>query len=148
MQTYARIAAGIVAEIIMIDPEGPPLAERFHADIVAAMMPVPEGLGIVEGWSWDGEAFAAPPTLEALEAPIPSVTARQLRLWLLGQGRTLAQVDAAIDALPVEQRPAAAIEWEYATSYERSHPLIEPLGAALGFSSAEIDAGFRAAATL
>jgi hypothetical protein len=61
MQTYARIAAGTVAELIVIDPEGPPLAERFHADIVAAMVPVPDGAGVAEGWQWDGAAFSPPP---------------------------------------------------------------------------------------
>jgi hypothetical protein len=145
MALYARIQAGSVAELIAVDPEGPALAEQFHPDLVAALVPVPDGTGVAAGWSWNGEAFAAP-TVPV--APIPNVTARQLRLWLVGQGRTLAQVDAAIAALPEGQRDVAAIEWEYASTYERTHPLIGALGAALGFTVEDVDQGFRAAAAL
>lgn len=94
------------------------------------------------------ERAAEEAAVAARPQPVPTVTARQLRLWLVGQGRSLAMVDAAIGALPSEVQAVAQIEWEYATSYDRAHPLIAPLGAALGFSPEDIDAGFRQAATL
>ena len=141
---YARIEAGVVAEII--EGTDVPIADRFHPDIVAGLVAVPDGVSAVAGWLWDGATFSAPvPT--ASPGP-PSITARQLRLWLLSQGRALADVDAAIAALPAEQREPARVEWEYSTAYERDHPLIESIGDALGFTDEEITAGFVAAATL
>jgi len=87
--------------------------------------------------------YVAPP------APIPSITRRQLRLWLLSNGKTDADVRAVIAAIPdPTQRAAALIEWEDATTYERAHPLVTMLGAALGFSAEALDAAFREAAAL
>lgn len=67
-----------------------------------------------------------------------TMTARQARLALLATGK-LSDVPAAINSLPSPQKEQAEIEWEYASSIERSHPFITALGAALGLSNAEID---------
>lgn len=59
---YARIDAGRVAEKPFEIPDGgPPLAERFHPDIVAACVAVPAGVPVAEGWSYTNGAFSAPP---------------------------------------------------------------------------------------
>jgi hypothetical protein len=81
---------------------------------------------------------------------MPTITAAQLRLALLGMGITAAMVEAAIDAMPgaEAQREAARIQWEYATSYQRDHPLVVALGAALGLTEAQIDNAWRGAAAL
>ncbi len=83
-------------------------------------------------------------------APVPTITARQLRLALLGLGLTGAQVEAQISAMPgtATTREAARIEWEYATSYQRDHQLVAMLGAALGMTSDQIDTAWVGAATL
>lgn len=82
--------------------------------------------------------------------PMPAITAAQLRLALLGLGMTGAQVEAAIDAMPGTdmQREAARIQWEYATTFPRQHPLVVAIGAALGMTEAQIDAAWLHAATL
>lgn len=78
-----------------------------------------------------------------------SITARQIRLWLVGRGIALASVEAAIDAIPDQaQRDAVRVEWEYAPYVERSHPMLVPLAAALGLSELEVDQAFVEAATL
>lgn len=148
LMRYARVSAGTVAEIITIAEDGPPLAELYHPDIVAACVVVHEGSGVAERWSWDGEAFSPPPE-EALPSAVPDVTARQLRLWVISQGRALSEIDAAIAALPEEARPAAQVEWEYATVYQRAHPLIGLLAPGIGLTTPEaIDQAFREAAIL
>lgn len=80
-------------------------------------------------------------------SPVPaSVTARQIRLWLVSHGVGLAAVEAAIDAIPdATQRDMVRVEWEYAPYVERSHPMLVPLAAALGLSEAQVDAAFREA---
>lgn len=76
----------------------------------------------------------------------PSVTARQIRLWLVTNGFSLSQVDAAISAIPDEQqREVARIEWEYAPYIERSHPMLLPLAASLGMDESQVDAAFMRA---
>jgi hypothetical protein len=82
--------------------------------------------------------------------PMPTITAAQLRLALLGMGMTGAQVEAAIDAMPGTdmQREAARIQWEYATTFLRQHPLVVALGAALGLTEAQIDDAWKEAATI
>lgn len=78
-----------------------------------------------------------------------SVTARQIRLWLVAHGISLAAVDSAIDTIPDQQtRDSVRVEWEYAPYVERAHPLIGPLASALGLSEADIDQAFREAAAL
>lgn len=78
-----------------------------------------------------------------------SVTARQIRLWLVSHGVSLAAVEAAIDGIPdQQQRELVRVEWEYAPYVERSHPMLVPLAAALGLSEAQVDAAFREAAAL
>ena len=81
---------------------------------------------------------------------MPTLSARQLRLALLGLGLTGAQVEAKIAALPgtPAQREAAMIEWKYATTYQRDHPLVVALGAALGLTKAQIDNAWQGAQTL
>jgi hypothetical protein len=93
------------------------------------------------------EIAALPPPAPPL---VPTITARQLRLALLGLGLTGAQVESQIAAMPgtPAQREAAMIEWEYATTYQRDHALVVALGAALGLTEAQIDAAWMEAATI
>ena len=72
MAVYACCTGGIVRELVTVDPDGPSLAERYHPDVVAMLVPVPDGAGVAVGWSWDGAQFAPP-------AAMPPPTAAQLR---------------------------------------------------------------------
>lgn len=82
-------------------------------------------------------------------SPAQHVTARQVRLWLIQQGISLASVDAAISGIEdPATRETVQIEWEYAPYIDRDHPMLVPLGAALGLSEEQIDAAFVQAATL
>lgn len=73
-------------------------------------------------------------TPEELRSSMPIITARQLRLSLLP---LLDEVEAIIAA---SSDRALQIEWEYATTFERLHPAIVGIGAALGLTEEEIDA--------
>lgn len=85
----------------------------------------------------------------APQLPTRTVSARQVRLWLVGAGVGLSAVDAAIDSIAdPAQREMVRVEWEYAPYIERSHPMLVPLGAALGLTEAQIDAAFVQAASL
>lgn len=91
-----------------------------------------------------------------------SVTRRQFyqaaaQLGLITQEEALAvlttgvipsSLASAIDALPAADRFAAQMGIVGATAYLRSDPLVALLGAAMGQSSAQIDALFTLAATL
>jgi hypothetical protein len=77
------------------------------------------------------------------------VSARQIRLWLVRNGISLASVEAAIDAITDQPtRDSVRVEWEYAPYVERSHPWLVPLAQSLGLDDAGVDAAFREAATL
>lgn len=76
-----------------------------------------------------------------------SVSMRQARLALLQQG-LLAQVEAALAALPDGQREAAQIEWEYGSTVARLSPWVVQLTAGLGLTPAEVDQLFALAETL
>jgi len=99
------------------------------------------------GDSYDAETgeFVTPPPPPD---PIPtSISPRQARLALLQAG-LLSQVDPAINSLESPAKEAAQIEWEYATSIERSSEWINQLGGALGLDDAGIDDLFKTASTL
>lgn len=98
---------------------------------------------------WDGEAwvYVAPPepTPEELRAALPPLTARQIRLALVQLAQVpLSQVQTALEGLGDE---SALIEWEYATTFDRMHPLIEVLGGALDLEPEQIDAMWQVALT-
>ena len=63
-----------------------------------------------------------------------SLSAAKFRLALLAMGE-LDAVEAAIPQAPREVQ----IMWEYSTSYERMHPAIVQLGAAMGYSDEQLD---------
>lgn len=80
---------------------------------------------------------------------LPPLTARQIRLGLLQNGISTTTVEAAIDAIPDEvEREAAKIEWEYASQFLRTHPLIDQIGAALDLTPEQMDAMWEAASEL
>jgi hypothetical protein len=87
---------------------------------------------------------------EYLTPPVPgSVSARQIRLWLVRNGVSLAQVDAAISAIPDQlQRDSVRVEWDYAPYVERVHPMLIPLAAALGLTESQVDQAFIEAAVI
>jgi hypothetical protein len=80
--------------------------------------------------------------------PTPAtVSARQIRLWLLRRSISLTAVDAAIDAIPDQlQRDSVRVEWDYAPYVERSHPMLVPLALALGLTEQQVDQAFVEAA--
>lgn len=82
--------------------------------------------------------------------PLPAITRRQLRLALLRLGVTGDQVEAHIAAMPGTpiEREAAMIEWRDSGTYERNHPLVVAIGAALGMNETQIDAAWKEAVTL
>ncbi|MDE3821801.1 hypothetical protein I7F13_05065 [Sinorhizobium meliloti] len=97
------------------------------------------------------DAYVPPPekSIEEIRAEMPSITARQLRLGLVGNGYPMSQVSAVIDAMPEgADKETARIEWEYATTFERTHPLIGTVGAALAIGEEQIDTMWTAAASL
>lgn len=92
--------------------------------------------------------------LEALKNPtdsrgFPVLSAVQLRLGILGAGLTPDQIDAAIAAIPdVTQRVTVQTYWQYATQFERSHPLVGGMVSLLGLTADAADAIWRAAGAI
>ncbi|PDT47438.1 hypothetical protein CO661_11885 [Sinorhizobium fredii] len=87
-----------------------------------------------------------PPTIEQIREGMASLTARQFRLGLISAGLTPAQVTATIEAMPAgPDKETALIEWEYATTFKRTHPLIASVGSALGLTDEQIDTMWMAA---
>jgi hypothetical protein len=111
-------------------------------------------LGVIDGirtWEVRDEAGnVVGMNQQAVDDSVPaSVSARQIRLWLVAHGVSLAAVEAAIDAIPdALQRDSVRVEWEYAPYVERSHPMLVPLAAALGLTEAQVDQAFIEASQL
>ena len=109
-------------------------------------------LGVIDGvrtWEVRDETGAVVGmNQQAVDDSVPaSVSARQIRLWLLRQGISLAAVDAAINAIPGQlERDSVRVEWDYAPYVERTHPMLVPLAAALGLSEEQVDQAFIEAA--
>lgn len=102
-------------------------------------------LGVAIEGTPDGSSngFPAGYVVGRYEDSIPdSVTATQVRLWLVDRGVSLESVSAAI----TDER--ARVYWEYAPYIERSNPLVDSIGSALGFTSEQIDQAFREASLL
>lgn len=130
---FARLSMAMrrMGRALMMEPGG-----AFRA---ADGNPLPSEAMIAEALGSAGKAPA--------NARLPAISARQLRLWLHGAG-LLEQIQPLIEAMPEPRRTPARIEWEYATSYEREHPLVVQLGAALGMANTDLDMAWRQAAAL
>lgn len=87
------------------------------------------------------EAGNTPEPADIPPVIIPTLTMRQARLSLLGSG-LLDDVEAAITT------PENRIWWDYSTTVERNHPLVNAVLGAVGKSETEIDAMFIGAALL
>jgi len=108
-------------------------------------------IAAVELVPWgDAVALMVDPPAGGSLSPVPaSVSARQIRLWLVTHGIPLDTVDATIDSIADQAtRDTVRVEWDYAPYVERSHVFLVPLAAALGLDEAAVDQAFREAATL
>lgn len=88
--------------------------------------------------------------------PLPVLTPRQLLLAARSIGLTEADILSQIDGIGGEEpsaddlaaREVAHIEWAKATSYDRTHWLVDELRTAMGFTELEFDDLWRWGATL
>jgi hypothetical protein len=81
--------------------------------------------------------------------PVPSeVTPRQIRLALTLNGIKISDISAMLGTLPEPQGSLAMIEWEYATTVERSNVMVNSMGQALGMTKEQLDDLFIFARTL
>lgn len=72
-----------------------------------------------------------------------TVSARQIRLWLIQHGFQLSQIESSINAIEDTMiRETVKIEWEYAPYIERNHPWLVPLAQSLGLNENQIDQAF------
>ena len=89
------------------------------------------------------------PTAEELRQTMPPLTARRFRLGLINAGIALTEVDdqIALIADPVE-KGIAEVEWQFASSFDRLHPLVVTISLALGLTPEEVDSLWDWAADL
>jgi hypothetical protein len=72
-----------------------------------------------------------------------SVTATQIRLWLIENNFSLESVEQAINSIEDQKtREIAKVQWEYAPYVDRNHPLIDVIGIILGLDADQIDQAF------
>ncbi|HBT70052.1 MAG TPA: hypothetical protein DEB63_19680 [Agrobacterium sp.] len=107
---------------------------------------------MIAEWEFDEEGnrvntippYVAPEVPEVFEP----ITRRQLRLTLVRKGISLAGVEAAIASMPEGlQKEEAQIEWADASTFNRNHPTLLLIAAALGLTEAQVDAMWREAVT-
>lgn len=98
----------------------------------------------IRQWISDNPDFPiapyVPPSVEEVRASMSALTARQFRLGMLEGGITPSNITNIIEAMPEgPEKETAKIEWEYATSFSRLHPLVIQLSAALGLTPEGVD---------
>jgi hypothetical protein len=80
--------------------------------------------------------------------PVPTtVTMRQARIALSRSGH-LSQVESALAEMEGQEGEEARIEWEYATTFDRSHPLVIGLASSLELTEQDLDDLFTLASTV
>lgn len=134
----AHIKDGVVINLILADADvdAPPEEGTVLVNVDAGSPPP-------IGSTYEGGVFT-PPYVPPPPVVVPdSVTPRQVRLLLLGQG-LLDQVEAMIQT----QDRATKITWQFASEFRRDDPLLVGLAANLGLTNEQIDQFFIAAAEL
>jgi hypothetical protein len=112
---------------------------------VPCVLDAPPSTTGTEVAQWAGNEWRILPERPIIPTPDPieakraaaTLTAAQFRLGLLAMGE-LDNIEAAMPQAPREVQ----IMWEYETSYERMHPAIVQLAAAMGYTDAQLDALF------
>lgn len=122
------------------------LVETFlRLDIPEGWEP-PEGYYIIPDDELPSDFKKVPEKLPEIPK---SISARQIRLWLIKNNISLLLVESAIDSIGDQlTRESVRIEWEYAPYVERNHPWIEQLGQILGLDSRQIDQAFIEASNI
>lgn len=78
-----------------------------------------------------------------------NISARQIRLWMVGNNISLTSINNAINSIEDSiLREKTLVEWEFAPYIERNHPMVDTLGQILGLSSQQIDVAFIEASSL
>lgn len=133
---YAYNNNGVLQDVVMTHP-----SVIFPFGYADQFIEVPDDAQ--NGWLWDG-VNATEPVIENLQAQVPQqVSMRQARLALLDAG-LLDDVEAIITAAG----RAAQIEWEYAATVDRNHPVIAVVQQQQDMTDSQIDALFISAAAL
>ncbi|WP_289388104.1 hypothetical protein [Pseudochrobactrum kiredjianiae] len=99
-------------------------------------------------WQNNSWVHVAPskPTPEELRARMPPITKRQLRLTLVRNGISLAQVEQSIAAMPEGlEKQEAEIEWQDASQFNRLHLTLLLVATALSLTPEQVDAMWEAA---
>lgn len=121
-----------------VDPRDP---YGIGADVFAAVKGHIEKGGTIRDYT--------PLTHEELRAGMRDLTARQFRLGIISSGRSLEGVVHAISSISDHMvRDAAMVEWEFASSFSRLHPLVVSLSSVMGMSPEEVDVLWKTAAEL
>jgi len=147
--------------MIAVEDGGPPLAERFHPNIVAACVPVPLGVGIDVGWRLVGDEFVPPaPPGAPLQVTDVSFWSFMMAAWKLNfitHAEALAAVRSrimpaafatALAGLPEAARQEAELKFAGITRMLRSDPLFARVVAANIATDEQIDGVFAVAATI
>jgi hypothetical protein len=78
-----------------------------------------------------------------------SITATQIRLWLIENNFSLSNIDNLIQSIEDQKtREKVMTEWEYAPYILRNHPFISTIGSALGLDDSQIDQAFIEASNI
>ncbi|MEJ6847560.1 hypothetical protein V3589_15230 [Sinorhizobium fredii] len=103
-----------------------------------------------EYYEWIDDAWVEVlPTPEELRETMPTLSAAQYRQGMLGAGHNPQEVTDAIAAMPDgPEKESIAIEWEYATFYDRLDTFVVVVGDLLGMTPEETDDMWMAAATI
>ncbi|MEN3236442.1 MULTISPECIES: hypothetical protein [Methylobacterium] len=152
-------AAGFPLSAVLAGIDAAALAGRDAAAAEAAALRRERDALVVERDGLAGQ-------LAAREAPaadvLPAISDRQFfqalaqagaitadeALAAVMTGRLPAAIEAAVSALPEAERFAARMLLSGATAFERGHPMVARLGAAIGYDAAALDALWQAAAAL
>lgn len=127
--------------ILPIKSDSPAQPENTIEDITQRVVTIEEeGAVVTRVW--------IPVPVEPVVVP-ESVSPRQIRLWLINHNISLNTVDSAIAGIEDGiLRETTKIEWEFSPYVERSHPMINTLGAVLGLTGEQIDQAFIEASQL
>lgn len=99
MAVYARIADGVVAELITVEGD-PPVEERFPQVILDTLVEIPEDRveTVREGWTYSASGFEPPPPPPPTPEP-PAPTKEELLQRIIALETMVATLREQIESL-------------------------------------------------
>lgn len=115
MKNYAIVSDGLVCQVVpplLLDGKEVPMNHRYHEEVIAQMVEVPDGVPVEPGYQYRGGVFLPPETAESNPPSSADVVAWRDGLLVQASLRIAPLQDAVDLGEATPEEAASLLEWK------------------------------------